>query len=169
MLKNPKTGSNKLLFAGGFIAWLLLIPNSFYIVTDLFHLKHREPIPLWFDLSLIFSFAWVGLLLGILSFRHMETLVTRHWKPRSRGVFILPVMFLISMGIYIGRYLRYNSWDVITDPFALARDIFYLCIHPVRNRFDWSMIVCFAVLFTLFYITTDHLGRNQQAMKKEIL
>lgn len=169
MLKKPQSVKTPLLFVTGFVAWLLLIPNSFYIVTDLFHLKHREPIPLWFDLSLIFSFSWVGLLLGILSVRHMEAIVHRKWKLRSRGIFLLPVMFLISMGIYIGRYLRYNSWDVITDPFALARDIAYLCIHPIRNRFDWSMIICFAVLFTLFYITTNHMGKNYRAAKNEML
>lgn len=168
MITRPSVMKNPLVFAVCFLAWLLLIPNSFYIITDLFHLRTRDPIPLWFDLSLIFSFSWVGLLLGILSLRQVEAIVHRKWKLRSREIFLLPVMFLISMGIYIGRFLRYNSWDVITDPLGLAGDLVYLFIHPLRSRFDWSMIICFAVLFTLLYITTNHIGRSTHAIKKEM-
>jgi uncharacterized membrane protein len=152
-----------------FTGWLLLLPNSFYIVTDLFHLKERAPIPLWYDLSLIFSASWMGLVFGIVSLRHMEVLVKARWKPVSPAFFIVPVMFLISVGIYIGRYLRYNSWDVVTDPLALVGDMIYLCVHPIRNRFDWSMIVCFTILFSLFYFTMKELTAKRVEMKKEMV
>lgn len=137
--------------------WLLFIPNSFYIITDLFHLKARPGIPLWFDLALIFSFAWNGLLLGILSMRQME----KTWQLRwgwSELLFIYPVMCLNALGIYIGRYLRYNSWDVVSDPLDLSEDILYLIVHPIRNRFDWSMIFCFSIFMTLLYLTIKKLS-----------
>ncbi|MFN2440379.1 MAG: DUF1361 domain-containing protein, partial [Chitinophagaceae bacterium] len=64
--------------------------------------------------------------------------------------------------IYIGRYLRFNSWDVITNPFQLAHDIIYLIIHPLCNRFDWGMIVCFTIFFSIVYLTQKKLGRRLQ-------
>lgn len=140
--------------------WLLFIPNSFYIITDLFHLEERAGIPLWFDLALIFSFAWNGLLLGVLSVRQMEKLISIKWPFQNEWLFVVPIMFLNAFGIYLGRYLRYNSWDVISKPFGLAEDIVYLFVHPIRNRFDWSMIVCFALLMSFIYLSIKKLARH---------
>src|SRR5438270_13195245 len=63
---------SKWAFAIAAFIWLLLIPNAFYIITDLFHLHHKDNCPLWYDLALLYSFAWNGLLFGILSVRQME-------------------------------------------------------------------------------------------------
>jgi uncharacterized membrane protein len=151
--------AHKWKFIFCFFAWLLFIPNSFYIITDLFHLDSSEGMPLWYDLALLLSFAWNGLLLGILSVRQMEKLIEKNFNQQPGFLFILPVMALSGFGVYIGRYLRFNSWDVLTNPFQLFRDIVYLFIHPIRNRFDWSMIVCYTILLTLIYYTIKKLGR----------
>src|SRR5829696_1380945 len=104
---------SKVKFALLFVTWLLFIPNSFYIITDLFHLEMAEHIPLWFDLALIFSFAWNGILLGIISVRQMEKMVQLNFHFIAEWQFVYPIMLLNAFGIYIGRYLRYNTWDVI--------------------------------------------------------
>jgi uncharacterized membrane protein len=140
------------------ITWLLFIPNSFYIITDLFHLEKRPDVPQWFDLALIFSFAWNGLLLGVLSVRQMEKAMEAKFQLRNEWLFVLPVMWLNAFGIYLGRYLRYNSWDVISNPFSLTEDILYLLVHPIRNRFDWSMIFCYAVLMSIIYLSIKKLS-----------
>ena len=142
------------------IAWLLFIPNSFYIITDLVHLEYRYVVPFWYDLMLILSFVWNGILLGILSVRQMEKIVAAKWQVKTELYFIYPVMLLNALGVYIGRYLRFNSWDVITNPFQLANDIIYLFIHPIENRFDWSMIICYSLFMTLVYITIKKLSRS---------
>jgi uncharacterized membrane protein len=139
--------------------WLLFIPNSFYIITDLFHLDMNETVPLWYDLALLLSFAWSGILFGILSIRQMEKLFEKNFNKKFDLLFILPVMALNGFGIYIGRYLRFNSWDVLTNPLQLISDIIYLFIHPFRNRFDWSMIVCYTILLTLIYYTIKKLSK----------
>jgi uncharacterized membrane protein len=137
-----------------FLAWLLFIPNSFYILTDLYHLadNHRNNlVPEWFDLSLILSFAWNGLLLGILSVRQIEKILIPQASIFQEWLFLYPVMWLNALGVYTGRYLRYNSWDIITNPFQLLSDIFGMVIHPLRHQYAWDMIFCFSILLTLFY------------------
>lgn len=143
-----------------FTVWLLFIPNSFYIITDLFHLQMRSEVPLWFDLALIFSFAWNGILLGVLSIRQMEKMMTAKWPAITEWQFVYPMMLLNAFGVYIGRYMRYNSWDVIADPFQLTKDVIYLLVHPVRNRFDWSMIGCYAVFMSLIYVAIKRMSRS---------
>ena len=150
---------NELVFFISFIIWLLFIPNSFYIITDLFHLHQRESVPLWYDLALLFSFAWSGLLYGIVSVRQMEKIFEGYFSKRFDLLFIVPVMFLNSLGVYVGRYLRFNSWDVIANPFQLAGDITYLFLHPVQNRLDWSMITCYTLLMTLIYTAIKKLSK----------
>jgi uncharacterized membrane protein len=155
-MQRPK---RKWIFLFGAFAWLLFIPNAFYIITDLFHLDMNESVPLWYDLALLLSFAWTGLLFGILSVRQMEKLFEQAFNRKLDLFFILPVMALNGFGVFVGRYLRFNSWDVITSPIQLIKDIVYLFIHPIRNRFDWSMIVCYTILLTLIYYGVKRISR----------
>ncbi|HMH34550.1 MAG TPA: DUF1361 domain-containing protein [Puia sp.] len=144
-----------------FLVWLLCVPNAFYILTDLFHLgdKHNETaVPLWYDLVLILSFAWNALLLGILSVRQMEKILLRHASWKHELFFLYPVMWVNALGIYTGRYLRYNTWDVIANPFQLIHDIGHVLIHPFVFHDAWGMIFCFSVLMTLIYLTLKNLA-----------
>lgn len=134
-----------------FLVWLPFLPNTFYILTDLFHLHDsRNPLaPAWFDLALIFSCAWNGLLLGVLSIRQMEKIFR---FP------IAPIMALNALGVYIGRYLRYNSWSILSNPFRLAGDIIDMIIHPLRNHPAWGMIGCFTILLCFIYMMLKKLS-----------
>jgi uncharacterized membrane protein len=136
------------------LVWLLFIPNTFYILTDLYHLTDHgktSRIPEWYDLVLILSFAWNGLLLGVLSVRHMEKLFMPRASVLAGWLFVYPIMMLNALGVYTGRYLRYNSWDIISDPLQLLADILDMIIHPFRNHPVWNMILCFSILLTLIY------------------
>ena len=134
------------------LVWLLFLPNAFYILTDLYHLydRHHPAIPEWFDLALIFSCAWNGLLLGTLSLRQME----KYFRLPA-----FPIMALNALGIYAGRYLRYNSWDILSSPFQLAADIANMLLHPFRNHYAWDMIGCYTILLTFIYTMMKKLGR----------
>lgn len=134
------------------LAWLLFIPNTFYILTDLYHLvdSHHPRVPEWFDLVMIFSFAWNGLLLGILSVRQMEKLLPGRNVIRD-NVFIVVIMGLSALGVYTGRYLRYNSWDILSNPFQLTADMLNMIVHPFHNGQAWGMIGCFTILLSFIY------------------
>jgi uncharacterized membrane protein len=160
----------KFNFALGFLVWLLFIPNSFYILTDLFHLideSNDQVVPVWYDLILIFSFAWNGLLLGILSIRQMEKLLKSYFPGMGELVFLYPVMWLNALGVYIGRYMRYNSWDVLTSPVQFAQDIFRILFHPLIYQRAWGMIFCFSVLMTLMYLTLKKLASPISASNQQ--
>lgn len=149
---------NRYSFYALLAAWLLFIPNSFYIITDLFHLTHIDSAPKWFDILMLFSFAWNGLLFGIISLRKVELLVSLHIGKKISVFFIAVVMWLCAFGIYIGRFLRFNSWDVITNPFSLLGEIMDMIIHPLKHGYAWGMTLIYGVFMTFVYLTIRKIG-----------
>ena len=160
--------NNRLLFGICLIVWLLFIPNSFYIITDLFHLGTFNRMPLWFELTVILSFAWNGLLLGVLSVHQIEKLIMVSLSKGARFLFIYPVMFLNALGVYIGRYMRFNSWDVITNPFQLMKDISELALNPIEYKYAWGMVFCFSIFMTLLFFTLISAKREAATVSREL-
>ncbi len=140
--------------------WMLFIPNAFYIITDLFHLRNVHSAPRWFDLLLIFSFAWNGILFGVISLRRVELIIRLDRGPLYSMGLIFAVMWLNALGIYIGRYLRFNSWDILTDPFNLLIEIGDLVINPVDNWNAWGMTGTYALFMTLLYLSLKKMGES---------
>lgn len=165
MTKNVSIIENKRKLVIALAAWLLFIPNSFYIITDLFHLRKVQSAPQWFDLLLIFSFAWNGIIAGVISLRRIEIITALLRGNRFSILFIFVVMWLNSFGIYIGRFLRYNSWDVISDPFSLAADIVDMVIHPIENGYAWGMTLCYSIFISFLYFTIKKLSESFTALK----
>ncbi|MBN8655503.1 MAG: DUF1361 domain-containing protein, partial [Anaerolineae bacterium] len=151
--------------------WLLFFPNAPYIITDLFHLRHpRETIPIWFDTLLINWFAWTGVLLGVFSLFIMHDIVRKACGRITGWLFVLVVGTLSGVGIYIGRFLRWNSWDVILHPYDRLREMLYYALHPSLQSVVFISI--FSSLFIFIYITTYAFGLlfqdHAQPVKQDI-
>ena len=104
----------RLLFGTSMILWILFFPNSFYIVTDLVHSKKfgTDGIFHWFDLIMNTGFATGGMFLGCLSLYLLHLFVRHRFGWRAGWGFAGGMLALGSFGIYLGRVLRLNSWDV---------------------------------------------------------
>ena len=140
--------------------WLVFMPNSFYIITDLFHLGDMADGHQWFDLTMILSFAWNGILFGTLSIRRMEMILKKTKGKIISGFVVCLVMWLNAFGVYIGRYLRFNSWDVITNPFSLFAEIFGIIFNPYDHRWVWAMTLCFSFFMLILYYTIKKLSET---------
>jgi uncharacterized membrane protein len=138
--------------------WIIFMPNSFYIVTDLFHLNNFDNKHSWFDLTLILSFSWNGILFGVLSIQKMEMLLKKRLDKSISFLALCAVMWLNAFGIYIGRYLRFNSWDIFINPFSFLSEIGNLIFNPYDYKYAWVMSVCFAGFIIIIYYTVKKLN-----------
>src|SRR5947208_2733914 len=99
-----------------FVLWLLFLPNAPYITTDFIHLQATTATPLWFDAVVISAFAWTGLLLGCTSLYLVHAVVRHRLGARTGWLGVLGALALTSAGVYVGRILQWNSWDLIVRP-----------------------------------------------------
>ncbi|PJJ59705.1 DUF1361 domain-containing protein [Hymenobacter chitinivorans] len=139
--------------------WLLFFPNAPYILTDLFHLEPRAGVPYWYDLALILTCAWNGLMLAYASLLDMQNLVQRRLGAAASWVFVVVALLLSSFGIYLGRFLRFNSWDIVTNPLTLFYDILNRVLHPAAHPRTWGVTLLFGVFLLIGYSTVRLMGR----------
>lgn len=143
--------------------WLLFFPNAPYLVTDIFHVEQRPLVPYWFDLLIVTSAAWNGVVLGIASLMHVEKFLSRHFKTRSALAIIFTSFLLGSYGVYLGRYLRYNSWDVVSHPATIIKTTSSHFIYPTEHLQTWAFTFSFAILLCIIYFTVKKLPELFQA------
>jgi uncharacterized membrane protein len=160
VMSNPSWIESKYKFSFVFLIWLLFIPNSFYILTDLYHLELSKDSPRWFDLDpdLFLCMEWYA---TRYSFSNENGNCVQYFLKKKNILFFLyPVMWLIAFGIYIGRYLRFNSWDVLTNPFSLFYQVGEMFSQPGKIYYAWGMIFCFSIFTTLVYLSIKKLSFN---------
>ena len=138
--------------------WLLFLPNAPYIITDIFHFQERAPVPKWVDLLLVTSAAWNGLILGIVSLLQVEAFLIKHFSIRKVNFIITASLLLSAFGIYLGRFLRFNSWDVVTNPMPLAHALKYRVAYPHENLRTWGFTLLFGGMLWLIYYTVKKLA-----------
>ncbi|TXG38758.1 DUF1361 domain-containing protein [Seonamhaeicola maritimus] len=145
----PKLNKLKLIIWFG--VWLLFLPNAPYIITDLLHLKISNSHLLWLDILVISSFALVGLMLFYLSMVDMKTILQESMKSNYKDSLIIFIHFLCGFGVYLGRYLRYNSWEIVQDPISLFTDILEIIHQPSQYYEAWLFTLLFGAFLTIGY------------------
>lgn len=140
-----------LLFPPGAL-WLLFVPNAPYIVTDFYHLEWRPPMPLWYDIGLIAVFAFTGIFLGIASIRIMQRLMQAYLGNVVGWLFAFITIALCGLGIYLGRFGRYNSWDFFFHPLRIVRDLAAKVINPLDNLGFLGFTFMFTAILFVFYL-----------------
>lgn len=103
--------------------WLIFLPNSFYLVTDFIHLRNTASSTLLYDAVMFMSFAVAGILLGCMSMYIIHRELAKRLARDMTWAFLLSFIFLSSIAIYLGRYLGWNSWDVVLNPVFILLDL----------------------------------------------
>jgi uncharacterized membrane protein len=133
--------------------WFVFLPNAPYLLTDFVHLGSRNDAPLWFDIVLFASFAWTGVLLGFLSIFLMQVVVRRRYGSPWSWALVGGSLAASSFGIYLGRSLRWNSWDFLVRPGALLADISERILHPLEYPRGVGMTVALTAVLGTGYLT----------------
>jgi uncharacterized membrane protein len=154
------------------VIWLLLYPNAPYLTTDFIHLIFNpsyggyngfdsERLLLWYDLVLFFLFSWCGLLLGYVSMRHFHFIVSHYINAWIGWIFVFVVSFLGGFGVYLGRFNRLNSWDVLFSPFRLIGGVLEgINAHAV------IFTLLFGMLILIVYLSLYLMGQNRSVSTK---
>lgn len=152
-------------FAGLAGAWLLFFPNAPYIFTDFIHLIYGPHRHFWVDLTLVLICALTGFVLGFVSLYLMQSVVRRMYGPLASWAFIAVVAGLSGFGIYLGRFVRLNSWDVVAQPMKLYHGISNWAANPLANSTTFTFPLLFATFILVAYVmlyTLTHLPRSAQ-------
>jgi uncharacterized membrane protein len=142
--------------------WLIFFPNAPYIVTDFYHLIERPPVPLWYDIGLIAIFAFSGCFLAIASLRSMQFLVERYLGKIIGWLFVMISIGLCGLGIYLGRFGRYNSWDVFFQPYQVMKDLAIRMLNPLDNPRFIGFTLMFTAILLVFYLMFASMSRMDQ-------
>ncbi len=132
-----------------FIAWLLFFPNALYIVTDIIHLEEMSGVPIWFDAVLLFTSSFAGLALAFASLMNVEFFLQKYFSTNSVTILVKLLLFAGAFGVYLGRFKRWNSWNVIIEPITLAADIAGRFINPFSHLRSWLIIFFLTILYAI--------------------
>lgn len=133
-----------------FLLWLLFLPNAFYLITDFVHIHQTKEISLIYDVVLIASYALAGFILGYNSLYLVHKRMLQRFGRQAHWL-VLTVLMLCGFAIYLGRYLRWNSWDIITNPLGLIFDVTTRIANPQDNAFTFGATVLFFALLLVVY------------------
>lgn len=150
----------KLLVGFVGLCWLLFYPNSAYLVTDLIHpFVHYRPngrfvkdLEFWYHLYLFFSAGLLGLGLGTYALSSVQQHIAEAYGQLRGWIFAAIILVLSSIGIYIGRFIRWNSWDAFTDPHKITNDVMMIITDPSELHFMIVFTGMILVISVLGYI-----------------
>lgn len=139
--------------------WLGFLPNSFYIATDLIHIHLTGEINILFDVVLFLSCIFNGYVLGFVSLYMVHRELLRHTSRERAHTAIALVLLACSFAIYLGRYLRWNTWDVLVHPVGILFDVSNRIINPGAYPQTITTTVSFFLLLASMYWVIYELAR----------
>ncbi|MDQ2690982.1 MAG: DUF1361 domain-containing protein [Chloroflexota bacterium] len=150
--------------------WLIFFPNAPYMLTDLQDLSRRaSDAPLWYDVIVVGWSSWTGMLLGVISLYLMQDIIVRNFGHAAGWIFVFVVSALSSFGIYVGRFVRLNSWDILQNPAETAQEVLGIIIDPSMRLAAFTLLYTFFFLFIfLLLYSFSHMLREQSVRKEDL-
>ena len=153
-----RTRWGRLLTAACAGGWLVFFPNAPYLMTDLMHLRVKDNRLFWLDVTALQAFAWIGLALGFVSLDLVQRLVARRVGRVLSWLFAGGVLAASAFGIYLGRFRRWNTWDLLRDPRALLQDVAGM-VRPFPNM----QVLAYCAMLAAFLFTAYVVVQNLRA------
>jgi uncharacterized membrane protein len=156
---------SRIAILGIMAVWLLFFPNCLYILTDLVHLREIENAPLWLDLIVVQSFAWAGLCYGFISLMDIEYFLGGRFRASAKIVALLStcMIYVAAFGIYIGRFWRWNSWDLLGNPAELMHETFDRFTDGGNYYRIFGFTILMGTLLNFMYFAIRYMRRNSAA------
>ncbi|MBW3568791.1 DUF1361 domain-containing protein [Candidatus Parcubacteria bacterium] len=138
------------------LLWLSFLPNSFYMITDFVHLRPNYEAELMFDIVLLSSFLLAGLVYGFLSVYLVHNQLLDRFKANKALLLLAFIFLLSSFAVYLGRFSRYNSWDVLLRPAGLLFDVSERFVNPgAHSQTYLTTLIFFLLLFSLYLVVWE--------------
>lgn len=160
-----KTARRSRMFAiGAFLAWLVFYPNAPYVFTDFIHVVKRANLGtvampwlsqadlLWYDIVMNAAFAFVGHYIGLVSMYIMHGAMRSMFGRVAGWSLMVPAIMLSGFGIHIGRFSRFDSWDLVMQPVQTVRVISQTLADPAALLFSTAFGFFIALTYLIFYI-----------------
>ncbi len=160
----PQKTARFLLMPLGFI-WLLFYPNAPYMITDFVHFRDTRGLLMWYDLVIYSIFSFTSFLLGFVSIYLISEIIEKWINKTIAWLLIGFVLFLSSFGIYLGRFIRLNSWDIFVNPVSLLATVLQ---NINRHSIAFSLIygtmltLIYAFLYGLTYLKKENADKNAE-------
>ncbi|MCA9337438.1 DUF1361 domain-containing protein [Candidatus Saccharibacteria bacterium] len=149
------------------ILWLGFLPNSFYIMSDLIHLQSSGDTAVLYDIAMISSFVINGLILGYISVYIVHMQLLKRLSARASNAIIGAVFIACGFAIYLGRYLRWNTWDIILNPAGILFDLSERVINPILHGETYLITLVFSVVlisvYAVVYELVKLIARSEQS------
>ena len=131
--------------------WLVFLPNSFYMISDFIHLQEVRRVDVLYDAVMFTSFIYTGVVLGFSSLYLIHIQLRRRLSVTEATFWIATTLLVCSAAVYVGRDLRWNSWDLLTNPGGLLFDISDRLQHPAAYPQMLATVITFFILLASMY------------------
>lgn len=153
MEANTRSGARRFLFVAAVTIWFIFFPNAPYVITDLLHVNARSGAPLWYDVGLITSFGLSGTMIGVGSLWAMQNTVRLRWGRGGARVLTIVTLGATGIGIAMGRFARWNSWDLLFHPTTVLADVIPAFLNPSVDPRMPAAALLYGGLFAVIYST----------------
>ncbi len=150
---------------GLFAMWLLFLPNAPYLLTDFVHLQGGSARLFWYDFVMLSSAACTGLLLGYASLLDVHKILEERFGCRCGWMVAAGTLILSGYGVYLGRVLRWNSWDIITNPRGLLAFVIDCALNPLDHIHTYVVSGLFAVMLLSGYAVLHFMMRQYSVLR----
>ncbi|MBI4034675.1 DUF1361 domain-containing protein [Candidatus Saccharibacteria bacterium] len=133
------------------LLWLVFLPNSWYVLTDFVHVQPSGEISLLFDIVLVSNLVFACFTLGFASLYLMHRQLLKRLKPLTAHALVALILLLSSFAIYMGRELRWSTWDIVANPGGLAINISDRLVDPLGHIHSVNITGLFFILLVSLY------------------